>query len=265
MSKWSYLDEHYNKFNEDKRLLRRHGQVEFLTSMRYINKYIEIIRDNRDNKDIKILDIGAGTGGYSIPLDNMGYDVSAVELVKYNVGILKSKNSNIKAYQGNALKLKKFENDCFDIVLLFGPMYHLFAKEDKVKALLEAKRVLKPGGVILVAYLMNDYSIIRHGFMENFISECVKNNQVDEEFRVRNSEEDLYDYITIMDIDELNEKAGLSRIQIIASTGPSNYIRAVLKGMDEETFGLYMKYHFSTCERMDLIGASSHTVDILGK
>jgi hypothetical protein len=54
------LTNYYNKFNEDKRLDSRHGQVEFITSMKYIHKYL--------NKNDKIIDIGAGTGRYSIPL-----------------------------------------------------------------------------------------------------------------------------------------------------------------------------------------------------
>lgn len=68
--------------------------------------------------DIKILDIGAGTGRYSVPLSEEGYDVTAVELVKHNLGLLKAKNSNVKAYQGNALKLKRFEDNTFDMSLL---------------------------------------------------------------------------------------------------------------------------------------------------
>ena len=77
------LEKYYNKFNEDKRLTRRHGNVEFITSMKYIQKYLEKI------PDAKILDVGAGTGRYSIALAEEGYDVTAVELVKYNLGILK--------------------------------------------------------------------------------------------------------------------------------------------------------------------------------
>jgi ubiquinone/menaquinone biosynthesis C-methylase UbiE len=134
------LEQYYNKFNEEKRLDSRHGKVEFITSMKYIHEYLG------GDTTKKILDIGAGTGKYSVALAEEGYDVSAVELVKHNLGLLKAKNSSVKAYQGNALKLRRFENDTFDVTLLFGPMYHLFTKEDKVRALCEAKRVTKPGG-----------------------------------------------------------------------------------------------------------------------
>ena len=55
------------------------------------------------------------------------------------------------------------------------------------------------------------------------------------------------------------------RIKIITPDGPSNYIRPILNKMDDETFELFMQYHLSTCERLDMIGVSSHTLDILRK
>lgn len=253
------LEKYYNKFNEEKRLNSRHGQVEFITSMKYIHEYLGA------DKKSKILDVGAGTGRYSVALAEEGYDVTAVELVKYNLGILKKKNSSVKAYQGNALKLSRFPDNEFNVVLLFGPLYHLYTFEDKVKALSEAKRVVKPDGVILAAYCMNEYSVITYGFKENHILECIEKNKLTDEFRVNPEPEDLYDYVRIEDIDSYNHAAGLERIKIISADGPADYLRPVLNAMDEETFQTFIRYHLSTCERMELIGAGAHTVDILHK
>lgn len=254
------LEIHYNKFCEDKRLTRKHGQVEYITSMKYIHKYLEQLP-----KDAKILDIGAGTGRYSIALAEEGYDVTAVELVKYNLGILKLKSDKVKAYQGTALKLKRFEDNTFDMTLVFGPMYHLYTFEDKVKALSEAKRVTKPGGIILVAYIMNEYSILTHGFKDNCMKESIASGKVDDAFHVIAEPEDLYDYVRLEDIAAYNEAAGLERIQIIAADGPANYMRQTLNAMDDETYELFLQYHLSTCERPELLGASAHTLDILRK
>lgn len=253
------LDTYYRKFCEDKRLTRRHGQVEYITSMKYIHEYLE------DKKEAKILDVGAGTGRYSVPLANEGYDVTAIELVKYNLGILKSKGSSVKAKQGTALDLSRFKEDTFDMTLVFGPMYHLYTFEDKLKALNEAKRVTKPGGVILVAYCMNEFSVITYGFKENNIRKCVEEGKVTEDFHTVSEPKDLYDYVRLEDINQLVEASGLKRIKIISADGPANYLRPTLNAMDEETYELFIKYHLSTCERPELLGAGAHTLDILRK
>lgn len=258
------LEAYYNKFNEDKRLLSRHGQVEFHTTMHYIRHYARLLQKQR-TEALRVIDIGAGTGRYSVALAEEGYDVTAVEPVKYNLGILKKKNARVKAFQGNALKLKRFADESFDLALLFGPMYHLHSDEEKRQALLEAKRITRCGGIIMAAYVMNDYSVVKYGFMENHIAACVKNGALTENFQIRHNEEELYDYVRLEDIDALNAAAGLTRVKIIAPDGPADYIRPALNAMDEETFALFLEYQLKNCERPELLGASSHTVDILQK
>ena len=84
--------------DEETRLSSQHGQVEFLTTNKYIEKYLE--------KGDKILEIGAGTGRYSLYYADKGYDVTAIEFVQHNVDVLNSKikdNMKIVAEQGDAL------------------------------------------------------------------------------------------------------------------------------------------------------------------
>ena len=256
------LEEYYNKFNEDKRLLSRHGQVEFYVTMKYLLDCL-----NSDTSK-KILDVGAGTGRYSIALYEMGYtNITALELCKPNIGQFKAKlkknGYSIPVYQGNAIDLKKFKDNEFDVTLVFGPMYHLHKEEDKIKVLDEAKRVTKIGGYILVAYVMNDYSIVSYGFMDNHILECIEKKEVDSSFHTMMSEDDLYDYVRIEDINKLNSKVNLKRLKIIGVDGPTDYMRQVINKMDEQTFEIYKKYCLEISSRMDMIGASSHTLDIL--
>lgn len=253
------LEEYYLKFNEEKRLTRRHGQVEYITTMKYIHEALDQFAS------CKIIEIGAGTGRYAVSLANEGYDVTAVELVKFNLGILKAKKSPVKAYQGNALDLCRFDDESFDVTLLLGPMYHLMKYEEKLQALKEARRITKENGILLVAYYMNEYAVLTHGFRDGNILTSKQNNKINEDFHCINTSEDLYDQVRIEDINALNEEAGLKRIKIIAADGPADYMRSVLNAMDEETFQLFIEYHLKTCERYELIGASSHTVDILTK
>lgn len=253
------LIKYYNKFNEDKRLTRRHGKVEFITTLKYIHEYLK----NMNNP--KIIDIGAGTGKYSIKLADEGYDVTAVELIKHNLSYIKKNSTKVKAYQGNAIDLKKFKDESFDLTLLFGPMYHLISDEEKIKALNEAKRITKKDGIIMVAYIMNDYCILTHGFKDNNIINSIDENMIDKNFKCIKWDDNLYSVYRIEDINILNEKVGLNRIKIITPDGPANYMRDILNKMDDKVFDKFIEYHLSTCERMDMIGASAHTLDILKK
>ena len=259
------LELYYNKFNEEKRLDSRHGQVEFVTSMKYIHKCLESLEQRKPKSEIKILDVGAATGRYSVPLAEEGYDVTAVELVKHNLARLKAKGSSVKAYQGNAMNLKRFEDNSFDVVLVFGPMYHLHEREEKLKALAEAKRVVKENGYILVAYIMNEYSVITYAFKERHILEGIEQGMLDETFHCTKKANELYSFVRTEDIRSLNEELELHRVQVIAADGAANYIRPFLNALEEKEFAYFIEYHLATCEREDLLGASGHLVDILQK
>lgn len=267
------LEEYYNKFNEDKRLLSRHGRVEFNTTMHFIRQCIrELEKTKGANEPIRLADIGAGTGRYSIALAREGVDVTAVELVNYNLGILK-KNARemlddtcrLNAFKGNALKLKRFEDESFDVVLLLGPLYHLHSEDDKVRALTEAKRILVKGGIILAGYVMADYALIKHGFMEENIENSIEKGMIGEDYSIESNESELYDYVRLSDINVINRRAGLKRRVIFSPDGAADYIRPVLNAMPEERFNLFMDYQLKNAARSELVGAGSHTVDILVK
>ena len=138
-----YIIDFYNSYDEDSRLVSKHGTIEFLTTMHYVEKYIR--------PGSRVLEIGAGTGRYSHSLARRGYDVDAVELVEHNIEIFRKNTlptEKITITQGNSLDLSAFPDNQYDITLLLGPLYHLYNKTDKRQALSEAIRVTKQGGVI---------------------------------------------------------------------------------------------------------------------
>ena len=231
-----YLINFYNEYDEDGRLENnRLGKVEYLTTRRYLDPLL--------TADCKIAEIGAGTGRYSVTLAKEGYDVTAVELVQHNLDILKSKldgSENIKTYLGNALDLNMLEDNTYDITLLLGPMYHLYSDEDKITALKEAVRITKPGGVMDLNMLTDDWKCI-------------------------SEPKDLFEMVRIEDIERLNAVVPVERVKLVATDGASRYIREYLEEFDDETFAKWLSYHFATCERQDLIGATNHSLDILRK
>ncbi|MBP5342311.1 methyltransferase domain-containing protein [bacterium] len=252
--------DYYNQYDEDSRLKRRTGQVEYLTTSKYIHEYLK--------PGDKIIEIGAGTGAYSISLAEEGYDVTSIELVKHNLDILKSKitnDMNIKTYQGNALDLSMFPSESFDITLVLGPMYHLFTKEDKVKCLLEAKRITKKEGYIFVAYCMNEATIITYVFESNGLTEVIDKNLLTRDWHCKSDPKEIFELVRIEDINEYNKESDLKRIKIVATDGASRYIRDHLNKMSDEVFSKWIDFHLHTCERIDLIGATHHSLDILKK
>lgn len=255
-----YIKEYYANYDEDGRLLSRHGQVEYLTTMKYIRECVSGMTDPA------ILEVGAGTGRYSVTLAKQGFNVTAVELVDTNLEKLNAKldgSERISAIRGNALDLSFLPDEAFDVTMLLGPMYHLYTREDKLTALREAVRVTKPGGYVLVAYCMNEPTIIQYVFMDGHLKDIMESDLLTPDWHCKSEPKEVFELVRTEDIEELNAGIAAERIKLVAADGASHYLRGIVDAMDDETFANWMEYHFVICERQDLIGASNHTLDIL--
>ena len=263
MQTMHYLNEFYSHYDEDGRLSKKHGSVEFLTTMRYIGKYIK--------PGDRVLEVGAGTGRYSHALARQGYTVDAVELIGHNIDVFQNNTQpgeNISITQGNALDLSAFSDNTYDITLLLGPLYHLYTKEDKRQALREAIRVTRPGGVIFAAYVISDGCLLDEGFLRGNINvaEYVKTGLLDgETFAAKSEPKDLFELVRKEDVDELMRDFPTTRLHYVASDGCALLLRDAIDAMDDDAFALYLNYHFATCERADLLGITSHALDVFRK
>lgn len=250
----------YQRVNEEERLTDRPGYVEYATTMAYIHRYLK--------PGMKIAEIGAGTGRYSLALSREGYCVEAVELVERNIQIFRSKlkeDDNIRIYQGDAMELSCLADESMDMTLLLGPMYHLFAEEHKKKALSEAVRITRPGGILFVAYCLNEATILQYCFGRRTIWEDMRKGLLDDDFVWKANENDAFSLVRPADIRALAKDFPVERLDLIATDGASRYLGDMLEQMDEKLFRKYLDYHFSICERQDLIGASNHALDIMRK
>ena len=251
------IEKYYNKFNEDHRLKTRHGIVEFSVSMHHIKSVIG------ERSGLNILDLGAGTGRYSLELCDAGHNVTAVELVKRNLEVIRSHHKKIKTWQGNALDLSFLEEDKFDLVICFGPMYHLHTEEERLRVFEQLKRVTKKGGVIFAAYIMNEYAVLKYCFGENKLSDVLAQGGLTEDYHCVTKDEDLYSYVRLEDINLVYEKSGLKRRFLFSQEGAADYMRRELNGMDEDTFKHFIDYTVSISRRPELLGAGTHIVDVL--
>lgn len=261
METLSALTRFYENYDEDNRLQSRHGMVEYLTTMRYIQKQLR--------PGMRIIEIGAGTGRYSHALARQGYAVDAVELVEHNIEIFKKNTvseEKITITQGNAVNLAAFGANTYDITLLLGPMYHLFTEEDKLQALSEAVRVTKPGGVIFVAYCGNDATILQFCFLRGMIKDERYRSLIDPvTFKAASDPAELFELHRKEEIDALRSHFPVTQLHFVAADGFANYIREPLAEMDPEVYDAYLQYHFSTCERSDMVGYANHFLDIFRK
>ena len=260
MEREEMIDRIYNTFDEETRLTgSRQGQLEYLTTMQYIHKLV--------TPGTKVLEVGAGTGRYSIELAKEGYDVTAVELVEHNLDILR-KNAqgmpNLLSFRGDATDLRAFADNSFNAVLLLGPMYHLYEREEQNKALDEAIRVTKPGGILMTAFL-SVYAIMHNNFLSDGFREGRKLN-FDAKHQVRHFKEQVF---TGFDIEEFEALFVGKPVQKIALLGTDNVLELAEKAdnfhMTEEDFQEFADYHLQICEKRELLGIHSHLLYICQK
>ena len=252
------ITEYYDNYDEDSRFSNGRGtEIEYITTMHYINKFA--------SKGAKILELGAATGVYAIELARQGYDVTALELVQKNVDILKQKANGIKnltAMQGDALDLSRFEDDMFDMVLSFGPMYHLFNEQDKHRAIHEAIRVCKKNGVLMFAYLTHSSIVWNFGVKKQQFVHLA--GFLTKEGRIQDVPEEVFSSYFIEDF--AKQFVGTPTEHMVNASADCPAVgRELLSALPDEQYKLFIDWHLNTCERADQQGLSSHMLYICKK
>ena len=243
------VQEVYQRYNEDTRLNKsRAARVEFLTTVRYIEKYL--------TPGARILDIGAGAGEYSLHFARKGYQVSALELADANISAFRAKMTEydpIELVQGNAMDLSQYDDNSFDVVLLFGPLYHLHEEKDKLQCIEEAKRVCKPDGKIFFAFISNDMVILT-------MQQCQEDYLMNGDYNKETFRLDDFPFVfhTPDHCRELLGKAGIHICHEVASDGASELLQDLVNGLDEASYQQYLRYHFYICEKPEFLGMSNH-------
>lgn len=243
----------YELFREDERLSHSQAaRVEFLTTIRYIEQYVR--------PGARILDVGAGTGAYSFYFARKGYEVCALELADNNLRVFREKlrpEDRIELVQGNAVDLSAYGDNAFDAVLLFGPLYHLHRMEDRLRCIQEAKRVCKPDGKIFFAFISNDMVILTEfSYRQDYF---LRGDYDKETFRL---EDFPFVFHTVEDCRELLRAGKVKVLREVASDGVSELMAEKLNALDKESFAQYLRYHFYTCEKPELLGMSNHLLFI---
>lgn len=158
---------YYNSGIEKNRLNLDIFRLEALRTKEIIDKFLT-------KQALNILDVGGGAGFYSFWLTELGHNVSLVDLSPKNIELAdeyaKQHQLSLQTCEIGDATYLNFPDDQFDIVLLLGPLYHLTEENERIKALSEAKRVLKSGGILLAA-VISRYASLIDGLKRNFITD----------------------------------------------------------------------------------------------
>ena len=250
----------YGQYDEDGRTTRsRQGQLEFCTTMAYIHRYAE--QGNR------ILEVGAGTGRYSIALAREGMDVTAVELVESNLAVLRENSkglANIKSFQGDGTDLSRFSDNSFDVTLIFGPMYHLYEADEVNRAIDEAIRVTRPGGVLMFAFISVFAIMYANYFYGNWAAGQKEN--FTEEGKVRHFKEQLF---TGYDITEFEDLFREKPVDWLTTAGVDGLLEPIEQRPDfsltDEDFEALAEWYLAFSEKRELLGTTNHLLYICRK
>lgn len=158
------------------------------------------------------------------------------------------------------MDLSQYPDESFDIVLLFGPLYHLHSETDQLRCIQEAKRVCKPDGKLFFAFISNDMVILT---MFNEHPDYFVNGYYNKKtFRC---DDFPFVFHTLDACRTLLQKANVKILHEAASDGVSELLKTKINEMDEESFTQYLRFHYYTCEKPEHLGASNHLLFVAEK
>ena len=159
---------YYERYDEAKRLTRGTGTLEVARMQGLILRFLP-------TPPAVILDVGGGPGQYSCWLAKKGYEVHLVDPVAKHVRQARKASDSQPSHplasvtQGDARSL--IHDECVaEVVLMMGPLYHLTERDQRLAVLREARRVLKPGGM-LFAKAINRFASLLDGLSNGFIDD----------------------------------------------------------------------------------------------
>lgn len=244
-----------DEINESERLMSQAGQIEYITTMKYLTRYCKSGMD--------VLDACAGGGIYSFALADLGCNVTAGDLIDKNVEHIRSLGDGKlkRIYAGNVLDLSQFEDNSFDVVLNLGSYYHLCDAKDRRKSISETLRVLKNEGIYMLAYINRCANYMAH-FAElkdniSYLARYMKNGHIDQSTLFYSSTPEMVE----KELDEHN----IQILHNIATDGPMFVYRDIVDQMSREDFDTFMGIHMEICDKRSNLGYSEHGLIVAKK
>jgi len=258
----------YNNYDEESRIsTNKARRIEFNITTSILNEYIK--------QQNNIIELGAGTGVYSFYYANRGNDIVATDITPKHVEIIKQKlgvignNIKLRAEVANAIDLKQYDSESFDVVLCLGPMYHLVNEKDREECISESLRILKKEGILAVAYINKHYVLnsvmtrdkkfLTHRFIDKILSSGTIEEGEKECFWT-----DAF-FTTPSEMELLASKFNIEIIDHVATDGISPFLGNIIDEMNNEEYEAWIHYNLCSCREKSILGSSNHALLICRK
>ncbi len=254
---------------ETDRLAQHVFQLEKVRSQEIIRRYLK--------PSMNIADIGGATGAYSFWLHDLGHRVHLLDAAEFHIEaatkISITENKPLASIALGDARQLPYDDERFDMVMLFGPLYHLQEKHDRIKSIAEAKRVLKKDGVLLAATISR-YASLFDGFWQGFIDDPAFENILKQDLMDGNHSNPVNHpmyftdahFHTQKEIEEEFTVAGFNDVNTIAIEGfgwlTPDFMQ---KWNDEESRNKLLQYIRQTEDDPVMVGMSAHVMTIAVK
>ena len=194
-------------------------------------------------------------------------DVTAVELVESNLAILRENSKgidNLRSFHGDATNLERFGDNSFDMTLVFGPMYHLYEAADVNKAIDEAVRVTKQGGVMIFAFI-SVHAIMFANYMSGNWAFGEEENYT-KDYKIKHFKEQLFTGYDVVEFEELfkDKQTGW-----ITTAGTDAILEPLQRtegfSFTDEDFEAFKKWYLAFAEKRELLGYTNHLIYLCRK
>lgn len=262
------IETYYNRGREQDRLTRETGKLELARTQEIILRYLP-------KPPLTVMDIGGGAGIYALWLAALGYSVHLVDMMPLHVEQALKASENqpgrplASAEVGNALGLD-FDDASADAVLLFGPLYHLPARADRIKALREAYRILKPGGLVFTASISRFASFLdgltRFFLADPYFAKLVERDLVDGQHRNDSNQPGYFTTAFFHHPDEIRAEVAEAGFQVEASLaveGMAGFLPDFDRYWDDDVLRERLLDFLRTIEsEPSMLGATGHLLTV---
>jgi len=261
------IEAHYQQFSESERLLDGVGELERFRTQAILARHLP-------PPPAAIFDVGGAAGVYAFPLAGQGYEVHLIDPVTLHLEQARARaaSSGIRfasIAQGDARRLDVPDASA-DAVLLFGPLYHLVEHADRLQALREARRILKPHGVLFAAAISRFASLIdglaRGFFADEQFRGIVEADLASGQHRNPTNRPEYFTTAYFHRPEELASEAreaGFHDVQVLAVEGPAWSAGQFLAAWnDADQRESLMQFLASVEREPSILGASAHLVAV---